>query len=872
MDRTPGKSKASKRRRDATTTSTAEAPEAEKVVDEPDAPAAPAPVEGAPKGKKSKSKKGNKHKQQDSPSAVSDATAVVRHTDLPDEPGNGCTSGEGATTSTEPAPETEKVDTREGPAAPASVEGMQKGKKSKDKKRKKHKQQDSPSAVSDASAVVTDTDLANESGNGCTHGEGVLRNADVASPRSGNDLTPDVDRTLGKSKVSKRQRDATTSTAAVPEAEKEVDEREAPAASASVEGTQKGMKSKDKKRKKHKQQESPFAVSDASAVVTDTDLSNEPGNGCTSGKGALRADDVVASPRSGHDPTPEMDRTPVKSKTLKRRRGGATSTAAFPEGEKEVDKQEAPGASASVEGAPKGKKSKSRKQKKQSPSAVSDASAVMDTDLANESGGGCRSGEGALQDADVVVSPRDGQEPKCPEVNSAEDLVAGKTGNKDNNSQLCSSLHESSIERKRRKKRDRRRRKKENANRRSNVQNPSLQPGAGEVVSVTTSGRNNTPGSKCKNPSQPGAGEVGLVMTADGNNFLGSECKKSNKKRKRNQTSVPEAPSVQRMDLGEPSSVGVMDGDCEVQAVLSDCQSARSDRSNVVQAHEENIRHIYSPRGSLIRFRRKKLLILDINGLLADINQDHHNAHMSHAKVRGKLVFRRPYCDDFLRFCFENFELGIWSSRLKVNVDSVVNIIMKKDMKQSLLFCWDLSKCTGTGFKTLENKNKPLVLKELKKLWNKEDPDLPWEQEEFSPSNTLLVDDSPYKALGNPPHTAIFPHPYSYLNKKDDSLGPGGDLRVYLENLATADDVQRYVQEHPFGQPSITKSDRHWNFYVNLFGLGWMEQEPIIEDRKLVLLCTNRHHPTLMVGRAKKDHGTAHGVLRREQSTPVPHP
>lgn len=46
--------------------------------------------------------------------------------------------------------------------------------------------------------------------------------------------------------------------------------------------------------------------------------------------------------------------------------------------------------------------------------------------------------------------------------------------------------------------------------------------------------------------------------------------------------------------------------------------------------------------------------------------------------------------------------------------------------------------------------------------------------------------------------------------------GPGGDIRVYLENLATADDVQRYVQEHPFGQPSITKSDRHWNFYVKI--------------------------------------------------------
>jgi hypothetical protein len=58
-----------------------------------------------------------------------------------------------------------------------------------------------------------------------------------------------------------------------------------------------------------------------------------------------------------------------------------------------------------------------------------------------------------------------------------------------------------------------------------------------------------------------------------------------------------------------------------------------------------------------------------------------------------------------------------------------------------------MSKCTFTGHKTLENMHKPLVLKELRKLWNKEDPDLPWEEGDYSASNTLLVDDSPYKAL-----------------------------------------------------------------------------------------------------------------------------
>ena len=71
----------------------------------------------------------------------------------------------------------------------------------------------------------------------------------------------------------------------------------------------------------------------------------------------------------------------------------------------------------------------------------------------------------------------------------------------------------------------------------------------------------------------------------------------------------------------------------------------------------------------------------------------------------------------------------------------------------------DLSKCTCTGLNTLENKVKLLVLKELKKLWDKEEPDLPWQQGEFSHSNTLLVDDSPYKALRNP----VLPFSCSFL-------------------------------------------------------------------------------------------------------------
>ena len=77
-----------------------------------------------------------------------------------------------------------------------------------------------------------------------------------------------------------------------------------------------------------------------------------------------------------------------------------------------------------------------------------------------------------------------------------------------------------------------------------------------------------------------------------------------------------------------------------------------------------------------------------------------------------------------------------------------------------LLWFWqDSSQCTATGHCTVENKDKPLVLKELRKLWTKEEPGLPWNKGDFSPSNTLLVDDSPYKALRNP----VLPSPYFLL-------------------------------------------------------------------------------------------------------------
>ncbi|EXC04470.1 hypothetical protein L484_019068 [Morus notabilis] len=185
------------------------------------------------------------------------------------------------------------------------------------------------------------------------------------------------------------------------------------------------------------------------------------------------------------------------------------------------------------------------------------------------------------------------------------------------------------------------------------------------------------------------------------------------------------------------------------------------------------------PERSLVVCSKKKLLILDVNGILVEF------------------VSQVP----------------------RINVDKVVNFLFNQT-RHKLLFCWDQSHCTPTGLNTIENKSKPLVLKELRKVWEKVEPDLPFEKGEYDETNTLLLDDSPYKALRNPANIAVFPFPYKFNNRQDNSLGPGGDLRTYLEGLSEADNVKEYVEQNPFGQGAITKSHKQWSFYCQIVGAG----------------------------------------------------
>ncbi|MED6220922.1 hypothetical protein PIB30_049472 [Stylosanthes scabra] len=228
-------------------------------------------------------------------------------------------------------------------------------------------------------------------------------------------------------------------------------------------------------------------------------------------------------------------------------------------------------------------------------------------------------------------------------------------------------------------------------------------------------------------------------------------------------------------------------------------------------AEESNIIIPTSKFGCL----KRKLIVLDINGVLAHLifpAPPHHNAD---ALIQGEAIYKRPFYLEFLKFCFENFEVGIWSSRSKKYVDPIVDYLLG-DMRNKLLFCWDDSHCVETSFKSVEDKKKPLLFKDLRKIWNKHDPNLPWEKGYYNESNTLLIDDSPHKGLLNPPHTSIFPHTFTCWNKSDNSLGVGGEMYEHISRLANVENVQKYIKEHPFGQAPITQASPSWNFYVQV--------------------------------------------------------
>lgn len=128
------------------------------------------------------------------------------------------------------------------------------------------------------------------------------------------------------------------------------------------------------------------------------------------------------------------------------------------------------------------------------------------------------------------------------------------------------------------------------------------------------------------------------------------------------------------------------------------------------------------------KMEKKKLLILDLNGVLIDRNRE------------TKQYVKRPQVEVFLDWCFEHFEVAVWSSAKKHNAERLALDTLGLERTKRLRFLWHQDQCTPHPTKEFVFK------KPLQKVWD-------IFPHHYDQTNTIIMDDTPEKMEDNPPHT-----------------------------------------------------------------------------------------------------------------------
>ena len=193
------------------------------------------------------------------------------------------------------------------------------------------------------------------------------------------------------------------------------------------------------------------------------------------------------------------------------------------------------------------------------------------------------------------------------------------------------------------------------------------------------------------------------------------------------------------------------------------------------------------------------LVVLDLNGIFIDrVRREEAKAAPPSPRphdgvVNNSLVWRRPHVDTFLDMLFDRFDVGVWSAANKDNVRGMLNVLLRPEHDKRLVFVLDQSHCDKDGVAP-NNPHKPLFIKDLAKAVWAQHP-------QYASGRTLLLDDTPYKARRNPPHTALHPPEWTRHAPEDAELSPQGRVRTYLEALAAHDadePVPDFLRRNPF--------------------------------------------------------------------------
>lgn len=155
--------------------------------------------------------------------------------------------------------------------------------------------------------------------------------------------------------------------------------------------------------------------------------------------------------------------------------------------------------------------------------------------------------------------------------------------------------------------------------------------------------------------------------------------------------------------------------------------------------------------------KQRRVLILDVEGLLLNSFEMQHDdilpswtKYMRIVKDKDEVYYLvRPDGEAFLDFCFECFEIWIWSSYKTTKAQHIMETCFPRHYQKIEVFMGN-KECQNSnimmGYKRVYHKNLSLVWKVF---------------DDLDASNTLIFDDTPYRVMWNMRGTyLIFPKMY----------------------------------------------------------------------------------------------------------------
>ena len=205
---------------------------------------------------------------------------------------------------------------------------------------------------------------------------------------------------------------------------------------------------------------------------------------------------------------------------------------------------------------------------------------------------------------------------------------------------------------------------------------------------------------------------------------------------------------------------------------------------------------------------RQHLLILDLNGLLLHRQYQfatqgqcggcatHQRAHPD-AISNGFAIYLRPNAPEFLQWCHDHFVVALWSTCKRQNLQPLLELLYAGLDGHNPDMILSQEDCFNTRIMHPTSPTKPILAKLMSSVWKKVQQQGSSPVCEFAAHNTLLIDDAPYKAIGNNRYTSVHPNPWhpDTPNKNVPSIAKDGILRALLTSILTSVDVRPLIKD-----------------------------------------------------------------------------